>query len=188
MDDHKPLETGEGSLSMSSAVLDEVPELPSDAALVERYRNAAEEGDIIAQITLGYLYGSGQGVPQDEVAAASWYRKAADACDRMAQYTLANMLDEGRGVTPDRSEAAILYGNLQLLGLRRPREAHRRRGSGQEWPTAVRPASAAAAPRRRHRTREGRGRAAQAPGAMAWQGRTRGPAAGSLEREAQAPA
>ena len=41
-----------------------------------------------AQHNLGIMYGTGQGVPQDHVAAVSWYRKAAEQGDRPAQLNL----------------------------------------------------------------------------------------------------
>jgi hypothetical protein len=43
MDDHKPLARGESSPAMSSAMLDEVPELLSDAASMERYRKTERQ-------------------------------------------------------------------------------------------------------------------------------------------------
>lgn len=51
MDDHKPLAKGTSGPAPPTLLLDEVPELPSDAASVERYRKAADEGDAIAQVT-----------------------------------------------------------------------------------------------------------------------------------------
>jgi hypothetical protein len=50
MDDHKPPAIWEGSAAPGSTTRAEVPELPSDAASLGRYREAADEGDAIAQI------------------------------------------------------------------------------------------------------------------------------------------
>ena len=56
------------------------------------YRKAAEQGNADAQLSLGYLYDDGQGVPQDYAEAYFWYYLAAageqDASDskQVAKY------------------------------------------------------------------------------------------------------
>jgi Sel1 repeat len=42
------------------------------------------------------VYSNGQGVPQDDPAAASWYRKAADQGYVAAQYYLGSMYFDGQ--------------------------------------------------------------------------------------------
>ena len=49
----------------------------SDAQATEQYRLAAELGDAQAQFSLGFLYGEGRGVAQDDAEAVKWYRLAA---------------------------------------------------------------------------------------------------------------
>jgi TPR repeat protein len=44
---------------------------------VKWYRLAAEQGIAVAQSNLGAMYGSGKGVPQDNVMAHMWYNIAA---------------------------------------------------------------------------------------------------------------
>jgi len=51
------------------------------------------------------MYRTGEGVPQDDVEAASWYRKAADQGDADAQNNLGVMYDTGEGVPQDDVEA-----------------------------------------------------------------------------------
>ena len=41
------------------------------------YRKAAEQGDAPAQLNLGVMYDTAQGVPQDHVQAHKWYNLAA---------------------------------------------------------------------------------------------------------------
>ena len=41
------------------------------------YRKAAEQGDARAQINIGIMYTSGQGVKQDYAEATAWYEKAS---------------------------------------------------------------------------------------------------------------
>jgi TPR repeat protein len=42
------------------------------------YRRAAEQGHAQAQYNLGFMYGSGLGVPQDDAEAVNWFRLAAE--------------------------------------------------------------------------------------------------------------
>ena len=44
----------------------------------EALRERAEQGDALAQVNLGHMYRTGQGVPQDDIEAMRWYRLAAD--------------------------------------------------------------------------------------------------------------
>jgi hypothetical protein len=57
------------------------------------YRKAAEQkyGYGSAQISLGFMYENGRGVPQDYATAMSWYRKAADHNWSAAQNNLGLM-------------------------------------------------------------------------------------------------
>ena len=52
--------------------------LPTSAAEMAATRQRAEQGDALQQVTLGFMYRSGQGVPQDHVTAETWFRKAAE--------------------------------------------------------------------------------------------------------------
>ena len=44
----------------------------------ELYTAAAEEGDVVAQYTIGYMLDKGDGVEKDREAAMEWYEKAAE--------------------------------------------------------------------------------------------------------------
>ena len=76
---------------------------------VEWYRKAAEQGHAEAQLYLGYSYGNGQAVKQDQEEAAKWYRKAAEQGDAGAQINLGFCYENGQGVRQDPAEAAKWY-------------------------------------------------------------------------------
>lgn len=69
----------------------------------------ASNGDPIAQYSLGVMYYSGDGVPQDHNKAAKWYRKAADQGYAVAQNSLGNMVTKGEGVAQDHKQAVKWY-------------------------------------------------------------------------------
>ena len=66
-------------------------------------------GNAEAQNDVGFLYYTGQGVPQDYAEAARWYRLAADQGLAEAQYNLGLMYAEGEGVPRDDAEAVRWY-------------------------------------------------------------------------------
>ena len=76
-----------------------------DKALLDR----AEKGDADAQVTLGAMYETAQGVPQDFAEAVRWYRKSADQGNASAQACLGAMFDAGRGVPQDYVSAHMWY-------------------------------------------------------------------------------
>jgi len=79
------------------------------ATAVKEFRLLAEQGDAIAQHSLGVMYRNGQGVPQDYTEAVRWYRMAADQGDSDAQYNLGLMYRNGQGVPQDYTEAVRWY-------------------------------------------------------------------------------
>jgi TPR repeat protein len=62
-------------------------------------RKLAEQGDADAQASLGFMYGNGQGVPQDYKEAVRWFRKAAEQGNANAQCNLGVAYDSGQGVS-----------------------------------------------------------------------------------------
>ena len=73
------------------------------------FRPLAEKGNYYAQVTLGFMYDMGRGVPQDYAEAARWHRRAADAGYATAQYMMGVSYAAGRGVPQDYAEAARWY-------------------------------------------------------------------------------
>jgi hypothetical protein len=84
----------------------------------------ADRGDARAQTYLGYMYGTGRGVPQNYIEAARWYRRASEQGNPTAQYMLGLMYDKGHGVPQDYVEA------YKWLDLAVGRATGRRR---QDW-------------------------------------------------------
>ena len=52
------------------------------------------------------MYGTGEGVPQDEAEAVRWFRLAAEQGNADVQYNLGTIYGAGRGVPQDDAEAA----------------------------------------------------------------------------------
>ena len=61
----------------------------------------AEQGDALAQSSLGFMYEKGRGVPKDDKEAVKWYNFAAEQGDASAQYNLGLMYKRGQGVLQD---------------------------------------------------------------------------------------
>jgi TPR repeat protein len=98
-------------------------------------------GHATAQLFLGLLYLSGQGVTKDKAHAARLCRKAAEQGHGYAQYALGTMYADGIGVTKDYAEAArwlmkaARHGETaareKLVTLREQLAAESRRSSSQ---------------------------------------------------------
>ena len=78
---------GEGDLAAGFAAY----ERGDYAAALAEWQPLAEQGHALAQFALGFMYDSGEGVPQDHAQAAIWYRKAAEQGDAKAQNNLGNL-------------------------------------------------------------------------------------------------
>jgi hypothetical protein len=83
------------------------------SALVQ-FRKAADQGDALAQVSLGMMYDKGQGVPQDYGEASKWYRKAAEQGNAHSQFALSRMYEAGLGV-PQNYVQAHMWMNLAVL-------------------------------------------------------------------------
>ena len=68
-----------------------------DTALKE-FRPLAEQGEMVAQWSLGVMYERGRGVPQDSVQAYRWYTLAAAQGDDLA-VKFQNLLE--KSIPPD---------------------------------------------------------------------------------------
>ena len=69
------------------------------------FRSLANQGDALAQFTLGFMYETGQGVPQNDVEAVRWYRSAAEQGVAKAQNNLGSRYILGQGVQKNDAEA-----------------------------------------------------------------------------------
>jgi uncharacterized protein len=75
-------------------------------------RRAAEQGDSLAQYSLGLLYDRGQGVPQDIVEANKWLNPATAGAPRRAREARASMRD---AVTGKMTRGEIAAARLRAL-------------------------------------------------------------------------
>jgi len=78
----------------------------TSAQTLAETQQRANQGDALAQTALGFIYQSGEGVPEDFMQAAVWYRIAADQGYAPAQANLGVMYSNGTGVPQDFSQAA----------------------------------------------------------------------------------
>lgn len=78
----------------------------------------AERGSARAQGMVGFMYATGQGLPQGYDAATYWYRHAAEQGDSTSQYLLGLAYDKGQGVPQDDVAA---YKWLNLATARAPK-------------------------------------------------------------------
>lgn len=79
------------------------------ASEISQLKAKAKSGDAEAQLSLGMAYEKGNGVPQNDAAAADWYRKAAEQGNAAAQNNLGVMHRMGSGVSKDMAEAIKWY-------------------------------------------------------------------------------
>jgi len=79
------------------------------ATALRVWRPRAEQGYAAAQIHLGFMYATGQGVPQDDAEALKWYRLAAEQGLAAAQHNLGLMYFEGLGIPQDYVQAYMWF-------------------------------------------------------------------------------
>ena len=76
-----------------------------DMSLME-LTHLASRGNIGAQVSLGYRYGNGDGVPEDHGQAFSWWLEAAKQGDGTALYNLGIMYLNGDYVESSRGRGS----------------------------------------------------------------------------------
>ena len=76
---------------------------------IDERKALAEQGDVIAQINMGWIYQNGSGVPKDNHEAFTWFKRAADQGNALAQASLGMMYYEGFGVRQDYILARKLF-------------------------------------------------------------------------------
>ena len=76
----------------------------------------AEAGDADAQVSLGYMYQTGQSFEQSYSLAARWYRPAAEQGNALAQFALGELYARGLGVEHDYDAAAYWFGLAAMNG------------------------------------------------------------------------
>lgn len=78
-------------------------------SMVNKWLQAAEQGNVSAQYNLGVVFQKGQGVERDYKKAAEWYLKAAEQGKAQAQFWLGFLYQNGMGVTKDYGSAFCWY-------------------------------------------------------------------------------
>ena len=73
--------------------------------VLQLFCRATEQGDAVAQVSLGDMYSSGQGVGQDYNEALRWYRMAAEQGNTAAQLSITMLYGEGHLGPADSDEA-----------------------------------------------------------------------------------
>ena len=79
------------------------------ATAFRELKPVAEQGNIEAQFILGFMYESGEGVPEDDAKAAQWYEKAAQQGEPNAQNNLGLLYAFGKGVPKDLVQAYFWF-------------------------------------------------------------------------------
>ena len=77
------------------------------ATALREWSALAEQGNTLAQFSLGWLYEDGRGVTQNHKEAVKWYRKAAEQGFEDAQFNLGVMYMNGQGVLQNNIYAYI---------------------------------------------------------------------------------
>jgi TPR repeat protein len=80
------------------------------------WRPLADQGDAVAQNSLGAMYYNGNGVAQDFKEAVKWYRLAAAHGNISAQLNLGAMYYEGEGVAEDLVRAHMWFNIVAAKG------------------------------------------------------------------------
>ena len=80
-------------------------------------RPLAEQGDADAQLSLGDMYGDGNGVPQDFTQATQWYRKAAEQGNVNAQFDLGILYGGPQGAPHSNVQSAQWFRKAAEQGL-----------------------------------------------------------------------
>ena len=87
---------------------------------VQLYRQAAFQGDLRAQVSLGLLYELGIVVPKDEAEALAYYKKAAESGSPDGMINVAVALYDGHIgehlIEPDPSQAISLFRQASAIG------------------------------------------------------------------------
>jgi putative methionine-R-sulfoxide reductase with GAF domain len=81
------------------------PSLPLGSSTFAQLQKAAEQGDPVAENSLGLRYATGEGVKLNEKEAFRWFAKAAEQGNVSAQFRLGSFYWGGRGVPQNLNEA-----------------------------------------------------------------------------------
>ena len=90
----------------------------SDEAAARWMKQAAEAGNVSAEVEYAIMLFNGEGVAKDQQAAAKLFQRAAAAGNAIAQNRLAKLYQFGLGLPPDTMEAAAWHLAARSQGLK----------------------------------------------------------------------
>jgi TPR repeat protein len=83
--------------SNDASAREELSRMFEDAEAVKWFRQAADQGDAVAQLWLGQMYAR---APKDSGESSTWFRKSAEQGNAMAQHQMGGLYYIGRGGVP----------------------------------------------------------------------------------------
>jgi len=92
----------------------------------KRFRQAAQQGDPVAQNNLGRMYADGRGVERDSEKAAQWFTSAARQGNVDAEMNLGIAYLYGQGVANDQTHACSWFSKARKAGNVQGDELYRR--------------------------------------------------------------
>jgi TPR repeat protein len=98
-------EQGDVRAQMNLGTMNYTGAPPNHEEAAKWFRLAAEQGEVLAERYLGYMYANGQGVARDDKEAVKWYGRAAEHGDADAQAGLAAMYSAARGTSQNYVQA-----------------------------------------------------------------------------------
>lgn len=90
--------------------------IPPGAPPIVALPPLAEAGNADAQVSLGYMYQTGQAIEQSYSQAAYWYRAAAEQDNSLAQFALGDLYSQGLGLEQDYGQAAYWFDRAAMAG------------------------------------------------------------------------
>lgn len=113
----EPMTSVEEEVQEVAMIGDRAPEpAPARSETVDRFIRAALAGNSKAQLSLGYMYDTGEQVEVDKQEAVRWYSMAAESGEIDAMISLALMYESGDGLARDLGQAAAWYEKAADLG------------------------------------------------------------------------
>ena len=101
----------------SSGHAPDFPPIDIPAEILQTWHTQAAQGNADEQSNLGWLYATGQGVPQDYAKARQWWEKASAKGNAFAQESLGWLHYYGNGVPKNYAKAAQWFEQAAAQGI-----------------------------------------------------------------------
>jgi TPR repeat protein len=109
-------DAGDAREAQVAAMIAEIKSTSASESLLQRRRREADNGDANAQLSLGYMYETGEQVTPNMQEAIRWYEKAAASGKVQAMLGLALIYDKDDGPGKDKAAAAVWYEKAAQAG------------------------------------------------------------------------